>query len=48
MNVFVIGIMEYAVENLEKSSDIERKAMLNKLHNMQWLKNTSHSANPYV
>jgi len=48
MNIFVIGIMDYAVENLEKTSDIERKAMLDKLHNMQWLKNTSYSANPYV
>ncbi|XP_011866890.1 PREDICTED: probable serine/threonine-protein kinase DDB_G0282963 isoform X2 [Vollenhovia emeryi] len=38
--------MDYAVESLEKTSDVERKAMLNKLHNMQWLKNTSHSANP--
>ncbi|EGI62237.1 hypothetical protein G5I_09487 [Acromyrmex echinatior] len=46
MNIFVIGIMDYAVENLEKTSDIERKATLSKLHNMQWLKNTSYSANP--
>ncbi|XP_018401858.1 PREDICTED: uncharacterized protein MAL13P1.304-like [Cyphomyrmex costatus] len=38
--------MDYAVENLEKTSDIERKATLSKLHNMQWLKNTSYSANP--
>ncbi|XP_012526978.1 GATA zinc finger domain-containing protein 14 isoform X2 [Monomorium pharaonis] len=38
--------MDYAVESLEKTSDIERNATLNKLLNMQWLKNTSHSANP--
>lgn len=40
--------MDYAIESLKKTSDIERKATINKLHNMQWLKNTSHSANPYV
>lgn len=48
MNIFVIGIMDYAVKSLEKTSDIERKTTINKLHNMQWLKNTPHSANPYV
>ncbi|XP_011689205.1 PREDICTED: uncharacterized protein LOC105450840 isoform X2 [Wasmannia auropunctata] len=44
--IYVKSIMDYAVENLKKTYDIERKAKLNKLLNMQWLKNTSYSANP--
>lgn len=46
--LFVIGIMDCTVKNLEKTFDIKQKAMVNKLHNMQWLKNMSHSSNPYV
>ncbi|XP_011158401.1 probable cyclin-dependent serine/threonine-protein kinase DDB_G0292550 isoform X2 [Solenopsis invicta] len=38
--------MDYPVESLEKTPDIEWKATLDKLLNMQWLKNTSYSANP--
>lgn len=48
INIFVIGIMDCATKNLEKTFDIKQKAMVNKLHNMQWLKNTSHSSNLYV
>ncbi|XP_077260043.1 uncharacterized protein LOC143896231 isoform X1 [Temnothorax americanus] len=43
LKIIVTSIMDNTVE---KTSDIERKATLNKLRNMQWLKSTSHSANP--
>ncbi|XP_025268613.1 uncharacterized protein LOC105256898 isoform X2 [Camponotus floridanus] len=37
--------MDCTVKNLEKTFDLKQKAMVNKLHNMQWLKNRSHSSN---
>ncbi|XP_070163161.1 protein PF3D7_1417600 [Polyergus mexicanus] len=40
------SIMDCAVKNLEKTFDIKQKALLNKLHNMHWLKNMSPSSNP--
>ncbi|XP_011144456.1 uncharacterized protein LOC105186134 isoform X2 [Harpegnathos saltator] len=38
--------MDLAASDLEKTSAIKREAMVSKLHNMQWLKNTSHSTSP--
>lgn len=40
--------MDNADKDLSKTSDVKREAMVSKLHNMQWLKSTPHSANPYV
>ncbi|XP_032664582.1 uncharacterized protein LOC116841120 isoform X2 [Odontomachus brunneus] len=35
--------MDLAANDLEKTSAVEREAMVNKLHNMQWLKSTPNS-----
>lgn len=40
------SIMDCAVKNLEKTFDIKQKALVNKLHNMHWLKNMSPPSNP--
>lgn len=40
--------MDCAVKNLEKTFDIKQKALINKLHNMHWLKNMSPPSNSYV
>lgn len=40
--------MDLAANDLEKTSAIKREAMVNKLHNMQWLKSTPNSTTPYV
>ncbi|XP_050448753.1 uncharacterized protein PF3D7_1120600-like [Cataglyphis hispanica] len=39
------SIMDCAVKNLEKTFDIKQKALVNKLHNMHWLKNMSPPSN---
>jgi hypothetical protein len=46
LSIFMIGLMDCA--DLNKTSDVKREAMVSKLHNMQWLKSTLHSSNPYV
>ncbi|XP_014476326.1 PREDICTED: uncharacterized protein LOC106745328 [Dinoponera quadriceps] len=39
-------MMDLAANGLEKTSAVRREAMVSKLQNMQWLKNTSHPASP--
>ncbi|XP_072760616.1 uncharacterized protein [Anoplolepis gracilipes] len=38
-------MMDCTVKNLEKTFDVKQKALVNKLHNMQWLKNMPPSSN---